>query len=91
MAETIGTLQIAEDPEAAGLDLKHAKAIAHAVRQGGGGLATKVDLVNLENRLTQRMAERANEAARRETRLLIAVIGTIGVAAAILGILIALT
>lgn len=90
MAEAIDTLQIADDLEAAGLDLKHAKAIAHAVHQGRGDLATKADLANLENRLMQQLAEHATEAAKRETRQLLATVGAIGVAVAILGTLIAL-
>ena len=48
MAETIDTLQIAEDLEASGLNRGQAKAIAHAVRQGRGDLATKADLAELK-------------------------------------------
>lgn len=64
MAEAIDTLQIADDLEAAGLERQQAKAIAHAVRQGRGDLATKGDLAELatkaelatlETRLTWRM------------------------------------
>ena len=47
MAEAIDTLQIADDLEAAGLERQQAKAIAHAVRQGRGELATKGDLAEL--------------------------------------------
>ena len=90
MAEALDTLQIADDLESSGLRREHAKAIAHAVHQGRGDLATKSDLAALETRLLQRMSEQATEAAKRETRLLLAMVGTVGVATAILGALITL-
>ncbi|MCY4278118.1 MAG: hypothetical protein OXE81_09835 [Gammaproteobacteria bacterium] len=44
MAEAVDTLQIADDLEASGINREQGKAIAHAVRQGRGELATKSDL-----------------------------------------------
>ncbi len=44
MDEAIDTLQIADNLEASGLNREQAKAIAHAVRQGRGELATRSDL-----------------------------------------------
>ena len=95
MAEAIDTLKIADDLEASGLERQQAKAIAQAVRHSHGDLATKSDLdaglAGLETRMTQQLAEHAAEAAKRETRLLLAMMGAIGVAVVIPGTLIALT
>ena len=95
MAEAIDTLKIADDLEASGLERQQAKEIAQAVRHGRGDLVTKSDLdaglAGFESRMTQQLAEHATEAAKRETCPLLALIGAIGIAVAILGTLIALT
>ena len=44
---TFDTLSAAEALEAAGIDKAHAKAIAVAIRNGQGGLATKTDISEL--------------------------------------------
>ena len=44
MAETFDTLQAAHDLASSGIEREHAEAIAKAIRQGQGELATKTDL-----------------------------------------------
>ena len=46
------TLSVAEALEAAGIDKAHAKAIAVAIRNGQGDLATKTDIESIRSELT---------------------------------------
>ena len=46
------TLSAAEALEAAGIDKAHAKAIAVAIRNGQGDLATKTDIESIRSELT---------------------------------------
>ena len=48
---TCDTLSAAEALEAAGMEPAHAKAIAVAIRNGQGDLATKTDIARLDSRL----------------------------------------
>ena len=45
------TLSAARDPEAAGFDRAQAEALAAAIRNGQGDLATKIDITRLDSRL----------------------------------------
>ena len=48
---TFDTLSAARDLEAAGFDRVQAEALAAAIRNGQGDLATKTDIAQLDNRL----------------------------------------
>jgi len=48
---TFDTLTAARDMEAAGMDRKAAEAVASAIRNGQGELATKADLERAVNRM----------------------------------------
>ena len=61
-ASTFDTLTAAQDLEAAGVERHQAEAIAKAIRNGQGDLATRADLAAFEERLGKQFAE-------RETRL----------------------
>ena len=51
MSEAFDTLEAAHRLEDAGMDRKHAEAVAAAIRQGQGNLVTTADLSALEARL----------------------------------------
>ena len=51
MMATFDTLAAARDMEAAGMDRKTAEAVATAIRNGQGDLATKADLERAVNRM----------------------------------------
>ena len=48
---TFDTLSAARDLEAAGFDRAQAEALAAAIRNGQGDLATKIDIARLDSRL----------------------------------------
>ena len=48
---TFDTLSAARDLEAAGFDRVQAEALAAAIRNGQGDLATKIDIAQLDSRL----------------------------------------
>ena len=48
---TFDTLSAARDLEAAGFDRAQAEALAAAIRNGQGDLATKIDITRLDSRL----------------------------------------
>ena len=48
---TFDTLSAARDLEAAGFDRAQAEALAAAIRNGQGDLATKIDIAQLDSRL----------------------------------------
>ena len=48
---TFDTLRAARDLEAAGFDRVQAEALAAAIRNGQGDLATKIDIAQLDSRL----------------------------------------
>ena len=50
---TFDTLSAARDLEAAGFDRVQAEALAAAIRNGQGDLATKIDIAQLDSRLKQ--------------------------------------
>ena len=50
---TFDTLRAARDREAAGFDRVQAEALAAAIRNGQGDLATKIDIAQLDSRLKQ--------------------------------------
>ena len=50
---TFDTLSAARDLEAAGFDRVQAEALAAAIRNGQGDLATKIDVAQLDGRLKQ--------------------------------------
>ena len=50
---TFDTLRAARDLEAAGFDRVQAEALAAAIRNGQGDLATKIDIAQLDSRLKQ--------------------------------------
>ena len=50
-ASTFDTLTAAQDLEAAGVERGQAEAIAKAIRDGQGDLATRADIVRLDSRL----------------------------------------
>ena len=50
---TFDTLSAARDLEAAGFDRVQAEALAAAIRNGQGDLATKIDVAQLDGRLVQ--------------------------------------
>ena len=52
MSATFDTLTAARQLEAAGMDRAHAEAIATAIRDGHGQLATKDDITSLSNKIT---------------------------------------
>ena len=52
MSETFDTLAAARQLQAAGMERPHAEAIATAIRNGQGDLATKHDIDRLDTRLT---------------------------------------
>ena len=50
---TFDTLSAARDLEAAGFDRVQAEALAAAIRNGQGDLATKIDIAQLDSRIKQ--------------------------------------
>ena len=52
---TFDTLTAAHTLEAAGIERGHAEAIAHAIRNGQGDLATKVDITAVKADVTTKL------------------------------------